>query len=221
MGTTFMYWAQFVIAVGCVLEMLRGHFRCKELDDLIRYASQYKIDEYQDKVEKMQSIRERICFRIGLIMARIALKCRWCSGLFAILASMLWYLLLDIWTALFVVALFILYFGHWAFFPLLDYMESPHKLLYYAIPIAIFIAVIAYEFHKCQGGDDREKARQDDDWIGLKKAVAIAVLVSFPIAVTCNDWHGAYEKHVQQLKHDLGDDWEDYMDEYRIDAMAR
>lgn len=242
MGTTLVYWVQFVIAVLLVLELVRDYPPDLELFDLIRCGNQYKINEFRNKVGKYLRLRERVFFCIGLMMAWISRKCSWCSGLLVYPAKMLWCLLLDTWTALFVMALFILYFGHWEYFPLLDYMESPHKLLYYAIPITIFIAVIAYEFHKCQDDDNSEEARTEvdvipaseakemlemarradyDTWVPLRKAVAIAVLVSFPIAVTCNDWHGAYEKHVQQLKHDLGDDWEDYMDEYRIDAMVR
>lgn len=80
------------------------------------------------------------------------------------------------------------------------YMDGLHIALFYIIPACIFLIIMfigAYFFKK------------ELDWPLVKVSFIITFFLSLPIEIFNNDWATAIEDYEQEMRDELGEDWED------------
>lgn len=176
----------------------------------------YDIDDMMLRLKNDCSTSVHLSDRIfGKFAYRIALLARTHKGWNNSLANMavcLAYCCYDSIKTIFTICCFITIFGHTHYSYLLDYMESSDKIAYYAIPITVFVVVLLaciYVFKKEMG------------WQISRYAFIIAFFVSFPLAVCTHNWTDAYEDYSEYMEEELGEDWEEELEDARNDAIYR
>lgn len=176
----------------------------------------YGIDDMLHRFKNDCSTSVHLSDRIfGRFAYRIALFSKnhkgWHNSLFNV-SVCLGYCCYDTVKTLFTVCCFITVLWHAHYSHLLDYMDSSDKLFYYAIPLSIFglVALIAVFIFKKEMG-----------WAVSRYAFIIAFVISFPVAVCCYDWSAAYETYSDEMEEEFGEDWEDELEDARIESLSR
>lgn len=88
----------------------------------------------------------------------------------------------------------------------IKYMDTLHIVLFYLIPICVFLVAMTLE---------GLLLKMDWDWPLVKIAFITTFCISYPIAIINNDWDTAIKKYNAEMREYFGDDWEDETNEYR------
>lgn len=170
------------------------------------------VNEYYSMTQLNDKIKDRWYGKLTVKIARYANKDRRHLELLTYVSVMLSYIFYDSVLSLFSFCCFITVFGHLHYSYLLDYMDSPHKLVYYALPLSVFsiALLIGVKFFK-----------QEIGWPLARIAFIIAFIISFPIAIVYNDWSNAYQEYAESMEEEFGEDWEDELEDAQYEHTYR
>ena len=173
-----------------------------------RQTFENEIDEYLDKVKECTAFRDKVFGKIGTRFARCAYKHdNWfgCLLNITILWSHICYNTLNVLFLLCSLSAISLHLKH---VHLLNYMEAPHKVVYYAIPIGFFFLILAIG-----------SLKKNITWPLVKSAFIVSFVVSLTFAIAYNDWSEAKESYEYAMESKFGKHWEEILDEAESDAI--
>lgn len=176
------------------------------------YSLDYHLKELFDACSKSQHLQDRVFGRYALIIGNAAKKHPGKSGILFDLAVCLSYCCYNTVTTLFTICLMVTLFTHQRIGHLVQYMETSDKVLYYGLPIgvlAIVFCILVKHFKK------------PIDWSAFRYAFVVAFFINLPFVIFAHDWKEAQNSYVEEMIDEFGEDWEEELEDARIDAMSR
>ena len=175
-----------------------------------RQTFENEIDEYLDKVKECTAFRDKVFGKIGTRFARCAYKHDKWFGFFLNTTTLWSYICYNTLNVLFLLCSLSAVSLHLKYGHLLNYMEAPHKEVYYAIPIGFFFLILAIG-----------SLKKNITWPLVKSAFIVSFVVSLTFAIAYNDWSEAKESYEYAMESKFGKHWEEILDEIGIDAIKK
>lgn len=157
-----------------------------------------EIDEYLSKVKECTAFRDKVFGNIGARFARCAYKHDKWFGFFLNTTTLWSYICYNTLNVLFILCSLSAVSLHLKYGHLLNYMEAPHKEVYYAIPIGTFFLILAIG-----------SLKKNITWPLVRNAFIVSFVLSLTFAIANNDWSKAKEIYEYATENTLGKDWEE------------